>query len=324
MADIDISALCALAGQAVADLVEAVDAGACPTVSRKATFGQIVDVITGDITVNACGVSALAACSVAAAEITNCTVGTAELAACSVTATEIAACAVGTSEIAACGVGASEIAANAVGSSELADCAVDTNAIVNDAVTLAKMATGTDGNLISYDACTNPVAVATGTACQILTSNGAGAAPTFQAAGGGGCCFISAVKTADTTRTCCTTFSDDPHLKVCLDACSRYVLTGLIDWGAHSTPDIKWRFTAPTGSTARWTTGWPTNNSIGFGPTCEQNTTGSVVTTHREFNWTAFVITTCAGAWTQQWAQKCSSSESTTMFQGSSIIAKKL
>ena len=42
-------------------------------------------------------------------------------------------------------------------------------------VTLAKMAGGTDGNLISYDANGDPVAVATGNAGQILTSAGAGA-----------------------------------------------------------------------------------------------------------------------------------------------------
>jgi hypothetical protein len=56
--------------------------------------------------------------------------------------------------------------------------------LVDDAVTLAKMASGTAGNLITYDASGNPAAVATGTATHVLTSNGAGAAPTFQAATG--------------------------------------------------------------------------------------------------------------------------------------------
>ena len=55
-----------------------------------------------------------------------------------------------------------------------------TAGLVDDAVTLAKMAAGTAGNLITYDASGNPAAVATGTAGQRLTSNGAGAAPTFQ------------------------------------------------------------------------------------------------------------------------------------------------
>ncbi len=47
-------------------------------------------------------------------------------------------------------------------------------------VTLAKMAGGTDGNLISYDTNGDVAAVATGDSGQILTSNGAGTAPTFQ------------------------------------------------------------------------------------------------------------------------------------------------
>lgn len=57
--------------------------------------------------------------------------------------------------------------------------------IDDDAVTLAKMAAGTAGNLITYDASGNPAAVATGTTAQVLTSNGVGAAPTFQTAVGG-------------------------------------------------------------------------------------------------------------------------------------------
>ena len=57
---------------------------------------------------------------------------------------------------------------------------VATDMIANNAVTLAKMAGGTDGNLITYDASGDPAYVATGDAPQVLTSNGAGAAPTFQ------------------------------------------------------------------------------------------------------------------------------------------------
>jgi hypothetical protein len=54
-----------------------------------------------------------------------------------------------------------------------------TPAVTDDAVTLDKMAPGTDGNIISYDASGNPAAVATGSAGQVLTSAGAGAPPTF-------------------------------------------------------------------------------------------------------------------------------------------------
>ena len=54
--------------------------------------------------------------------------------------------------------------------------------VPDNAITLAKMASGTDGNIISYDASGNPVAVATGSAAQVLTSAGAGAPPTFATA----------------------------------------------------------------------------------------------------------------------------------------------
>ena len=62
---------------------------------------------------------------------------------------------------------------------------VPTASIQDDAVTLAKLAAGTDGELITWDASGDPAAVAVGTATHVLTSNGAGAAPTFQAAAGG-------------------------------------------------------------------------------------------------------------------------------------------
>ena len=66
------------------------------------------------------------------------------------------------------------------------DATVTSAKIVDDSVTLAKMASGTDGNIISYDASGNPVAVATGTSGHVLTSAGAGAVPSFQASAVGG------------------------------------------------------------------------------------------------------------------------------------------
>jgi len=63
------------------------------------------------------------------------------------------------------------------------DNTVATAKIQDDAVTLAKMAAGTDGNIISYDASGNPVAIATGTSGHFLKSQGAGAQPVFAAAG---------------------------------------------------------------------------------------------------------------------------------------------
>ena len=58
---------------------------------------------------------------------------------------------------------------------------VSGNLIEDNAVGLSQLAGGTDGNLITFDASGNPSHVPTGTATHVLTSNGAGAAPTFQA-----------------------------------------------------------------------------------------------------------------------------------------------
>ena len=71
--------------------------------------------------------------------------------------------------------------------------------IADNAVTLAKMAGGTDGELITYDTNGDPAAVAVGTATHVLTSNGTGAAPTFQAPAGGGATIIHAFSNTTTT-----------------------------------------------------------------------------------------------------------------------------
>jgi hypothetical protein len=102
----------------------------------------------------------------------------------------------------------------------IANGAITTAMIADDAVTLAKMASGTAGNLITYDASGNPAAVATGTSGQVLTSNGAGAAPTFQAvSGGGGYEPVQAVKT-DTESGAPSSFSDITGLSVTYSAVS--------------------------------------------------------------------------------------------------------
>ena len=63
---------------------------------------------------------------------------------------------------------------------------ISTAQMQDDAVTLAKMAGGTDGNIISYDASGDPAAVATGSSGQVLTSAGSGAPPTMSAVAAGG------------------------------------------------------------------------------------------------------------------------------------------
>ena len=89
---------------------------------------------------------------------------------------------------------ATPVGADAVDSANIADDAIDSEHyaagsideahIADNAVTLAKMAGGTDGNIISYDASGDPVAIATGNDGQVLTSAGAGAPPVFEASPG--------------------------------------------------------------------------------------------------------------------------------------------
>ena len=81
--------------------------------------------------------------------------------------------------------GTEELIVNAGGTSKKIQIDNLPSSLDDNSVTLAKMASGTDGNLITYDASGDPAYVTTGTSGQILTSGGAGVAPTFQTAGGG-------------------------------------------------------------------------------------------------------------------------------------------
>jgi len=78
------------------------------------------------------------------------------------------------------------VTANSVVTSNVTDANITSGKIANDAITLDKMASGTDGNIISYDASGNPVAIATGNDGQVLTSTGAGSPPAFETLPSGG------------------------------------------------------------------------------------------------------------------------------------------
>tara|TARA_R100001377_G_scaffold76679_1_gene53690 strand:- start:663 stop:1496 length:834 start_codon:yes stop_codon:yes gene_type:complete len=86
--------------------------------------------------------------------------------------------------------------------------------IGNDAVGLTQMKAGVDGNIISYDASGNPVAIATGNDGQVLTSAGAGAPPAFEDAGGGGLWKFSSSGTIDANFFQVMGFSTDIRIEV--------------------------------------------------------------------------------------------------------------
>ena len=107
--------------------------------------------------------------------------------------------AVAATEIAAGAVDTSELAADAVDGTKIADNAIANEHLADNAVGLAEIASGTDGELITWDASGDPAAVAVGTATHVLTSNGAGAAPTFQAPAGGGASLFHLFANSTTT-----------------------------------------------------------------------------------------------------------------------------
>ena len=78
--------------------------------------------------------------------------------------------------------------------------------VADDIITLAKMAGGTDGNIITYDASGNPAVVATGNDGQVLTSTGAGSPPAFEAISGGKILQVVSATDGSTRSTTSTTF----------------------------------------------------------------------------------------------------------------------
>jgi len=93
--------------------------------------------------------------------------------------------AIASTYIAADAITGAKIADDAIDSEHYVDGSIDNAHLADNAVGLAEMAGGTDGNIISYDASGDPVAIATGTDGQVLTSTGAGSPPAFEAAAGG-------------------------------------------------------------------------------------------------------------------------------------------
>ena len=88
------------------------------------------------------------------------------------------------------GVGAdsvtgASIADDAIDSEHYTDGSIDNAHLADDAVGLAERASGTDGQIITYDASGNPTAVGPGNDGQVLTSTGAGSPPAFEDAAGG-------------------------------------------------------------------------------------------------------------------------------------------
>jgi len=80
---------------------------------------------------------------------------------------------------------ASDLADGIISEDKLASNSVSEAKMKDDAISLTELKAGTDGEIISWDASGNPVAIGAGTAGHFLKSQGAGSQPVFAAAGGG-------------------------------------------------------------------------------------------------------------------------------------------
>ena len=70
-------------------------------------------------------------------------------------------------------------------SSDITDGIISEAKMADDAISLTELKAGTDGELITWDASGNPVAVGAGTSGHYLKSQGAGSVPVFAAVSGG-------------------------------------------------------------------------------------------------------------------------------------------
>ncbi len=218
----------------------------------------------------------------------------------------------------ALGVPASGVATNITG--------LPTAGILDNAVTLGKMAGITAGNLITGDACGDPAAVATGTACQVLTSNGACLAPTFQAAGGGGG-FCVVFKSADQAICTDITLTDDCCLQFAVDACSTYSIYHNMAFKTQDTPDFKYSYSVPACTTGRRINGNWAGGPFEVTTTCWTTSMSPTVVGTAAFFivHTGYITTsTTAGTFAFQWAQNTSSATCTTLVQGDWMMFRKL
>ena len=149
----------------------------------------------------------LAANSVDSAAYVDGSIDLAHLSADSVDGTKIADNAINSEHYTDGSIDVAHMSVNSIDSDQYVDGSIDEAHIANDAVNFAThLKAGTDGELITWDASGNPAAVAVGTATHVLTSGGAGVAPTFAAAAAGGAWeFVS--KTTITSSTASVEFT---------------------------------------------------------------------------------------------------------------------
>ncbi len=150
-------------------------------------------------------------------------------------------------------------------------------------VQLSMMEDGVDGELITYDASGVAAKVSVGTAAQVLTSNGVGAAPTFQDAGGGGTTILTVAKPSDEARTNSSVLLNDTDLHVEMEALGEYQFILTLNWENNPLNDIvKFDFDGGFGYYIARTKGVYVDgsSSIGFDGTTDLDNSGQITVIH--------------------------------------------
>ena len=139
----------------------------------------------------------------------------------------------------------------------------------DDSVGLSQIASGTDGNLITFDASGNPAYVATGNDGQVLTSAGAGQPCLFEDAGGGRMTLLSTASPSGASSADMTTGISDTYDSYFLEVVNLVCATDDVqlyvrlssDGGSSflTTTSYEWRFLYNYDGTARGS--YDTNNN---------------------------------------------------------------
>lgn len=182
--------------------------------------------------------------------------------------------------------------------------------------------------LIPYAATTTSIGqIAIGTSGQVLTSNGAGAAPTFQNASGGSGGVGSSIcidKTADETVTSSTTLQNDNEISFSIGASETWKGHMMLKLTANASAGFKFDFTLPSGATGNMT--GVGGSAFGFS---RRSVTGGYGNTTTFTNNTVYLLSftiinsTTAGTVQMRFAQNASDAAATTVMAGTLLQATR-
>jgi len=128
-------------------------------------------------------------------------------------------------------------------------------------------------------------------------------------------------KPTDTVKTNDNTVSNDPHLTVPVEANSVYHIDAFLLWTSATTPDIRFGFSGPSGSTMFWGNDLDSpNGSCANGISTTRTGSGGGVNVYRMSNLRGVLHTSAsAGSFSVRWAQNTSNIQATTMRRGSRL-----